>query len=545
MRFRSFKPFQFALLLCLWLGWVSPSAPCPSLDGTSPELLPWTGGQITLLGTGFDSSIQFSVGEKECGNLTLTSSTRAECMAPPSDRVRANISLSATSCALRVTDITLRYAEWAWHTAAMWRTVESTPESPAPRAGHVLVKTADNVLLLHGGLGDGVLFDTVHEFRGETWRLLSTTGTKPAARTEHVAAVLGGELFVFGGWNAQLSSGGGGEIGDEIDVGELAEAEFFGGTFSLNLATQRWQRLTGASDPSPRRGACFASSSQQAALYIMGGHTSSTHVPDAVESTLIRFDLAQRRWAFVAPNPLSPLPPPTVYAAMAATSDAQDRPLLYRHGGLLQSLELSRALWRFDITDATWTLLPPPSNRRGRYMHVLSPLAARLVVHGGFVLDPPEGGCVRAGEAGGWADENCARALPYICRRSENSTGPGQAEGSVCRRLRITIGSPYAPDVDGEYQITDALLAGRAVYRKAGAGPVLFLYSWAGTHWVVGPSTSSFVLEPSAQDRVQAYAVSPALKPEDIASPFWHLVPDTGGGEAAWAQTTADRKSVV
>lgn len=243
------------LLLLAAAGAASQSAPCedealrPVLREIRPSRLPWRGGVITVTGAAFDHRIVVSVGasggapgglgpQRHCTVLGVSSSVLT-CLAPPSEHASAEVSARVLACESAQL-LPLEYVGWRWQDAWRWQAlgagVDGGGPAPSPRMGHTLSADGDGNLVLYGGLADaGVLGDVwvlkklPEQAQGgdedEAW---VWSAQRPSAyappRTEHVAGVLGGCLYVFGGWNAQTAPArDAGAVVDGADDSEVVD----------------------------------------------------------------------------------------------------------------------------------------------------------------------------------------------------------------------------------------------------------------------------------------------------------------------------------
>jgi len=182
---------------------------------------------------------------------------------------------------------------------------------PSQRIGHTLSADGDGNLVLYGGLADaGVLGDVwvLKKLPGQqrdgdemwVWSARQPRGDAPP-RTEHVAGVLDGCLYIFGGWNAQTApASSSAALDGEVTTGRevnttLVKAKFEANTYALNLSASAsgsnplaWERVeSGNVQPQPRRGACSAAS-DKLGLLMYGGHDSLSRQVRLVDTHLYR-----------------------------------------------------------------------------------------------------------------------------------------------------------------------------------------------------------------------------------------------------------------
>jgi Galactose oxidase, central domain len=101
----------------------------------------------------------------------------------------------------------------------VWDSYEPTPgdEKPPPRTGHVLISTGDRIILFvrllpsssplviilysFGGTNDQCDYNDTWSFDVSTrkWTELQCTGSIPAPRHSHAAALVDDVMYIFGG----------------------------------------------------------------------------------------------------------------------------------------------------------------------------------------------------------------------------------------------------------------------------------------------------------------------------------------------------------
>lgn len=201
----------------------------PELHHIQPRVLPWKGGPITITGASFEPDVVISIsGEggggsqaRQCSIISYER-TKITCSAPPSELSVGHLTAHNGGCE-SVQELSFDYVGWRWQDKWRWRAPDNIraeageQRMPAPRMGHTLSVDGQGNLILYGGLADaGVLGDVwmlrtipgQEDPEGEqwTWTSIEPAGHVPPPRTEHVAGVVGGRLYVFGGWNAMTNS---------------------------------------------------------------------------------------------------------------------------------------------------------------------------------------------------------------------------------------------------------------------------------------------------------------------------------------------------
>ncbi|XP_010524754.1 PREDICTED: acyl-CoA-binding domain-containing protein 4 [Tarenaya hassleriana] len=167
-----------------------------------------------------------------------------------------------------------RVSVWAFDTdSECWSLMEAKGEIPAARSGHTVVR-ASSVLILFGGedskkrkLNDLHMFD----LKSSTWLPLNCTGTRPCARSNHVATLFDDKiLFVFGG---------------------SAKNRTLNDLYSLDFETMVWSRIKiRGFHPSPRAGSCGVLCGTK--WFIVGGGSRKKRHPETVV-----FDILKAEWS--------------------------------------------------------------------------------------------------------------------------------------------------------------------------------------------------------------------------------------------------------
>ncbi|CAD5332067.1 unnamed protein product [Arabidopsis thaliana] len=163
---------------------------------------------------------------------------------------------------------------WAFDTdSECWSLMDAKGDLPVSRSGHTVVR-ASSVLILFGGedskkrkLNDLHMFD----LKSSTWLPLNCTGTRPCARSHHVATLFDDKiLFVFGG------------SGKNKTLNDL---------YSLDFETMVWSRIKiRGFHPSPRAGSCGVLCGTK--WYITGGGSRKKRHAE----TLV-FDILKVEWS--------------------------------------------------------------------------------------------------------------------------------------------------------------------------------------------------------------------------------------------------------
>jgi hypothetical protein len=255
-------------------------SPCPDgserpvLHDIQPRNLTWRGGVVTITGAFFAPGVAVSIRDgsgradgppRPCPVLAWEDA-KLTCEAPPSDISPARVSADVGGCE-SAQALSLDYVGWRWQDGWRWRqTPDSTAGSlPSPRMGHSLSADGYGNLILYGGLADaGVLGDVwmlrrvppeqqQTEEQRWSWTPLQPRGQAPPPRAEHVAGVVSGRLYVFGGWNAMTTTSAAGAadsgLGSDGSAVSFAKIVLQGCVISCSIdplfgcTTARWATL--------------------------------------------------------------------------------------------------------------------------------------------------------------------------------------------------------------------------------------------------------------------------------------------------------------
>ncbi|KYR00543.1 hypothetical protein DLAC_02556 [Tieghemostelium lacteum] len=129
------------------------------------------------------------------------------------------------------------------------------PNQPPKFARHTAVPIRNRIFVFGGFDGSGVYFDlAIFDTEKYTWSLPTVSGTPPRSRTNHASAVVGKDLYVFGGINRD------GRF-------ELQDLDEF---YVLDTQTFEWKEVQATGDiPSARCGHRLVSIGKN--LYLFGG----------------------------------------------------------------------------------------------------------------------------------------------------------------------------------------------------------------------------------------------------------------------------------
>ncbi|KAF2128043.1 galactose oxidase [Dothidotthia symphoricarpi CBS 119687] len=162
-------------------------------------------------------------------------------------------------------------------------------------------------------------------------------------RSSQVLSVIDQTVCVFGGEVKPREP-----VDDQVDV------------FSLNNDTPNLETKSHSSAPSPRVGSTSAVINGN--MYIFSGRGGTEMAPIEEHGAVWSYNPSSSSWSNISPADSSkPHPPARSYHCSA--SDNQNN--IFIHAGCPTSDRLSD-LWKFDISDRTWTQLPDaPAPHRG------------------------------------------------------------------------------------------------------------------------------------------------------------------------------------
>jgi len=154
-----------------------------------------------------------------------------------------------------------------------WTKVETNGEPPLPRIDHSSVVSEDGkTLLIFGGIGKGWYNDVwALDLSSWTWTHLQTKGDIPTARSCQASAIIGNNMYVFGGLK---SYGATGYLNDFV---------------RLDLDSLVWTNETPAINPAPRSKPTLVALDNS--LLLFGGRTVNLFLND-----ICQFDLQTKEW---------------------------------------------------------------------------------------------------------------------------------------------------------------------------------------------------------------------------------------------------------
>lgn len=257
--------------------------------------------------------------------------------------------------------------------------------APSPRSA-ATIAAVNSKLYLFGGLsndcgwlGDFYVFDT----ESSTWSKPVTSGSGPSSRDKLASAVIGQNIYYFGGFGPKTSPANDDEDEDEelesddevAAVRAQQKAAHFGwfdDLFIFDTATSNWSHPMhlNAGGPTPRAVHTMCSFGQH--LVIFGGRDAESRTND-----LHIYDTASRRWV-AGPIVNRELEPRSFHAACAAGCK-----LVVIGGRGLQDQHFADA-FVFDIESKVWQKVKVEGDTLiGRGAHTLVAVDGRIVLYGG------------------------------------------------------------------------------------------------------------------------------------------------------------------
>eukprot|EP00042_Codosiga_hollandica_P037989 m.304884 g.304884 ORF g.304884 m.304884 type:complete len:608 (+) comp55275_c0_seq8:155-1978(+) len=161
----------------------------------------------------------------------------------------------------------------AFEPRAQWRLVHPTGDKPPQREGHSLsFMPSTSLFYLFGGSDDQTQteFNDLYTYdaSGTTWRKLTTSGVAPAPRLNHAAAIVGSNLFIFGGFQ---------------------DGEARGDLFKFDTRLNKWSSVVAPGAPPARCNHTMVTVGEK--LFVIGGRAnenmlfSDVHIYDTVANS--------------------------------------------------------------------------------------------------------------------------------------------------------------------------------------------------------------------------------------------------------------------
>ena len=279
-------------------------------------------------------------------------------------------------------------------TPSGWTALEPSGPLPSPRTNPILAfDSAQRVLYLHGGRGDGTALDDLWAFDlvTSTWTALDPPGERPAVRFSHsgIFDSRRGALVIFAGqaqgfafhsdvWAFDTQVGRWTRIaaphagptsryglgfgydpeGDRFLISHgFTDAGRFDDTWAFGLRAAAWQNVSPATGRPGRR--CLHTCAYDPAtrsLFLFGGQDNSS--PYLGDTWL----LAAGHWDRVDE------PAPAARRFPASVADAGVAWLL---GGLTANGAVAD-LWRLDLTERRWEAVALPPGPAARHSHAVA-----------------------------------------------------------------------------------------------------------------------------------------------------------------------------
>lgn len=175
-----------------------------------------------------------------------------------------------------------RITVWAFDTETLcWSIIEAKGEIPVARSGHSVVRAGPRLFLFGGEGPKRRKLNDFHTFdlKSLTWLPLRCTGTRPSARSNHVATLHDDRiLYIFGG---------------------TSKSRTLNDLYSFDFETMIWSRIKiKGFHPSPRAGCCGVLCGYK--WYIAGGGSKKKRHAE----TLV-FDVLKVEWSVVVASPPS------------------------------------------------------------------------------------------------------------------------------------------------------------------------------------------------------------------------------------------------
>ncbi|KAK7234634.1 diazepam binding inhibitor, acyl-CoA binding protein [Aureococcus anophagefferens] len=249
---------------------------------------------------------------------------------------------------------------------ASWSPITSKIQ-PSPRSGAAATATTDGSVYLFGGYeedeaGARTVVDDLWRYDADGWTRVATGG--PGPRLCSALAAVGGELFLFGGWDPE-TEGTGGSILDDV--------------WAYDIAAGRWESCAPVPGGPASRHVCCA----------LAGGDVLVHTHRS-ETSVLLFDAATREWREQATSGPAPS---SRGLHVAAAVDAG----VVVFGGADKSGAMCADAFVLGVATWTWRALGAtgPAGRAGaaaapldatspRNALVLCPSGGGFLVHGGW-----------------------------------------------------------------------------------------------------------------------------------------------------------------
>lgn len=220
-----------------------------------------------------------------------------------------------------------------------WSELEAPPAGFGVGGGMV-TNSSSGISTAFGGVSGGVLVNTTYNYTEATnrWTPVSTPAA-PTPRSDFALALdpATGTAFLFGG------------------LTNLTTLAVSNDTWTYNVQSARWSRVTPGVAPAAREAAAFAVDPTLGLAFLFGGWNQNySSVGTITYSDLWELNLSTETWSSV--SVAGTRPPPLEGAAMVWDPETQR---IEMFGGCYPC---SSAVWQFDPDSLTWTQLAPPAS---------------------------------------------------------------------------------------------------------------------------------------------------------------------------------------
>ena len=249
----------------------------------------------------------------------------------------------------------------------LWEPVQvAAGVPPSPRYAHSTVLDGD-VMYVFGGQRSLYAFNEVHTFNltTSTWSFVSpATAEAPAPRYDHAAAIVDGQMIVYGGRGTTT--------------------KFLADMWSLDLTTLVWTLLANETVAGARFGHSMVSPPQSAFVYVFGGYSdvglsNSFYMCDASDGSCVDISYGCSPHAIHQPG----FQPARLTPRFGHTSQA-DSEFVVIYGGtdLTEPVGFSD-VFMFNHKDCAWDTVPVAGEPLGLYDHTAWLTDKGLYVQGG------------------------------------------------------------------------------------------------------------------------------------------------------------------
>ncbi|KAG1650537.1 Leucine-zipper-like transcriptional regulator 1 [Nymphon striatum] len=307
-----------------------------------------------------------------------------------------------------------------FETVHRWRKMPECDEFVgARRSKHTVVAYKDAIFVFGGDNGKNMLNDLLRfDVKDKSWGRAFTSGTPPAPRYHHSAVVFEGSMFVFGGYTGDINSNS--NLTNKNDLfeykfatGQWVEWKFegrmpvprsahgaavYGGklfifagydgnarlndmwTISLRSESHIWDEV-------PQQGECpptccnFPVAVARDSMFVFSGQSGAK-----ITNSLFQFHFRNKFWTRISTEHILRLaqPPPTRRYGHAMVGFERH---LYVFGGTADNT-LPNELHCFDLDSQTWSVVQPYSDSNipsGRLFHAAAVIRDALYIFGGTV----------------------------------------------------------------------------------------------------------------------------------------------------------------